>query len=91
MNVIKRINKASDKYYFYYDFGRAAGQRPATGIFIYAKPKDHIQRNHNKEAIQLLETKKSQLTIEQQAVGNNARSSLRINYQCQISGFPSNF
>jgi integrase len=70
MNVIKRLNRAGDKYFFYYDFGRGAGKRPSTGVFMYAKPKDQIQRNHNKEAIQLVETKKSQLTIEQQAVGS---------------------
>ncbi len=39
------------------------GQRPSTGIFIYAKPKDQVQKNHNKEALALLETKKSQLII----------------------------
>jgi hypothetical protein len=48
---------------FYYDFGRGAGKLPSTGIFIYKKPKDQIQRNHNKEALALLETKKSQVTI----------------------------
>jgi hypothetical protein len=26
------------------------GQRPSTGIFIYAKPKDQIQINHNKQS-----------------------------------------
>jgi integrase len=70
MNVIKRKNKAGDKYFFYYDYGRGVGQRPSTGIFVYVKPKDGIQRSHNKEALMILETKKSQLTIEQQAVGS---------------------
>jgi integrase len=70
MNVIKRKNKAGDKYFFYYDYGRGVGQRPSTGIFTYVKPKDSIQRSHNKEALKILETKKSQLTIEQQAVGS---------------------
>jgi hypothetical protein len=46
------------------------GQRPATGIFIYTHPKDQIQKNHNKEALKLLEVKKSQATIEQQAIGS---------------------
>ena len=70
MNFIKRPNKKGDKITFYYDFGRGTGQRPSTGIFIYTKPKDQIQRNHNKEALALLETKKSQLTIEKQAIGS---------------------
>jgi integrase len=32
--------------------------------------KDQIQKNHNKEALKLLEVKKSQLTIEHQAIGS---------------------
>src|SRR5205823_10742154 len=70
MNILKRDNRSGDKTMFYYDFGRGAGQRPSTGIFIYKKPKDQIQRNHNKEALALLETKKSQVIIEQQAIGS---------------------
>lgn len=71
MNILKRKNKKGDKVIFYYDFGRAAGQRPSTGIFIYTRPKDQVQKNHNKEALALLEIKKSQLAIEQQAVGSS--------------------
>jgi integrase len=70
MNIIKRPNRKGDKINFYYDFGRAPGQRPSTGIFIYTRPKDQIQKNHNKQALALLEIKKSQLTIEQQAIGS---------------------
>ncbi len=70
MNILKRENRTGDKIMFYYDFGRGAGQRPSTGIFIYKKPKDQIQRNHNKEALALLETKKSQAIIERQAIGS---------------------
>lgn len=70
MNILKRKNRTGDKIIFYYDFGRRPGQRPSSGIFIYTKPKDQIERNHNKEALALLETKKSQLIIEQQAIGS---------------------
>ena len=70
MNILKRKNPKGDKITFYYDFGRGPGQRPSTGIFVYTKPKDQIQKNHNKEALHLLETKKSQLIIEQQATGS---------------------
>ena len=70
MNVSKRLNRSGDKATFYIDFGRENGQRSSTGIFIYVKPKDQIQRNHNKEALALLETKKSQLIIEQQSIGS---------------------
>ncbi len=70
MNILERISKKGDKITFYYDYGRGPGQRPSTGIFIYTRPKDQIQKNHNKEARSLLEIKKSQLTIEQQAIGS---------------------
>jgi integrase len=70
MNFLQYPNRKKDKIYFHYDYGRGKGQRPSTGVFIYAKPKDQIQKNHNKEALALLEVKKSQLTIEQQAIGS---------------------
>lgn len=70
MNFLQFPNRKGDKIYFHYDYGRGKGQRPATGVFIYAKPKDQIQKNHNKEALKLLEVKKSQATLEQQAIGS---------------------
>jgi integrase len=69
MNFVKRTNRSGDKIYFYYDFGREKGQRPSTGVFIYAKPKDQVQKNHNKESLKLLEVKKSQLILERQSIG----------------------
>lgn len=69
MNFVKRSNRSGDKIYFYYDFGREKGQRPSTGIFIYAHLKDGVQKNHNKEALKLLGVKKSQLILEQQSIG----------------------
>jgi len=70
MNIIKRPNRKGDRITFYYDYGRGPGQRPSTGIFIYTKPKDQIERNHNKEALALIKTKQSQRIIEQQAIGS---------------------
>ncbi|MGN6490417.1 MAG: phage integrase SAM-like domain-containing protein [Agriterribacter sp.] len=69
MNFLRIPNKKGDKIFFYYDLGRGKGQRPSTGIFIYKRPKDQVQKNHNAEALKLIEIKKSQATIEQQAVG----------------------
>ncbi|PVD52383.1 hypothetical protein DC498_09730 [Terrimonas sp.] len=55
MNYLRIPNKKGDKIIFHHDFGRGKGQRPSTGIFIYKRPKDFIQKNHNKEALALLE------------------------------------
>lgn len=71
MNIIKRPTKKGDKFTFYYDFGRGPGQRPSTGIFIYSKPKNQTQKNHNKEALVLLEIKKSQIILENQSIGTS--------------------
>ncbi|RAJ80269.1 hypothetical protein CLV59_105377 [Chitinophaga dinghuensis] len=51
MNFLKRKNTKGDKTYYYYDFGREKGQRPVTGIFVYTKPKDAIQKQHSIHAL----------------------------------------
>ena len=71
MNFIKRFNKSKEKITFYFDLGRGPGQRPSTGIFIYTKPKNQTEKNHNKDALALLEIKKSQLIIESHAIGTS--------------------
>jgi hypothetical protein len=62
MNLIQRPNKSGDKIYFYFDLGRAKGQRHATGVFIYVKPKDQIQKTIKKEATTLPEVKSQNLS-----------------------------
>jgi integrase len=69
MNVEKRKNSKGDKVYFYIATGRKTGERVATGIFIYVRPKNQEEKNHNKEALILVDTKKSELLLEQQAIG----------------------
>ena len=68
MNILERLNRQKTKRYFYIDYGRGSGGRAATGIFVYTKPANQVQRNHNKEALTSLETKKSQMIINQQAI-----------------------
>jgi integrase len=69
MNFLKKPNRTGDKIYFYYDLGRAKGQRPSTGIFIFTKPKNQIEKDYNREALNLLEVKKSQYILEHQSSG----------------------
>lgn len=69
MNFWEKLNSKGDKVYYYYDLGRGRGQRPATGIFTYVKPKTQEERNHNKETKQLLEVKKGQAILDKQAIG----------------------
>jgi integrase len=69
MNIVKRKTRNGDKAYFSIEYGRNSGERMATGIFIYTHPKDQLEKNHNKEALVLVATKKSELLLEQQAIG----------------------
>jgi integrase len=69
MNIERRKNSKGDKVFFYIANGRKAGERIATGIFIYTRPKSQVEKNHNKEALILVDTKKSELLLEQQAIG----------------------
>ncbi|SDG23840.1 hypothetical protein SAMN04488121_103921 [Chitinophaga filiformis] len=39
MKVAERPNKKGDKIFFYFDYGRKKGGKIATGIFIYACPR----------------------------------------------------
>jgi len=55
MNIGERLNRKGDKITFYYDYGRAPGQRPSTGVFICAHPKNQVEKNHNKQVLALLE------------------------------------
>jgi hypothetical protein len=69
MNFIKRSSRKGVKEYYYFEYGRCAGSRITTKIFTYTYPKSQIEKNHNREALKILETKKSELNIEQQALG----------------------
>ncbi|HEY4064301.1 MAG TPA: hypothetical protein VGM30_20490 [Puia sp.] len=70
MNIHISERPSSDRHKVYYtlNWGRKSGQRLATGIFTYAKPANQLQRNHNKEALTILETKRSQMVIEMRVV-----------------------
>jgi integrase len=70
INVTPRPTRDGRKIFYTFEWGKEVGQRQATGIFTYARPKDQLQRNHNKEALAILETKKSELTLERQAIGS---------------------
>ena len=47
MNIVikKRQSEAKDKIYYYFEWGRSSGQRKATGIYTYTKPKDQLEKN----------------------------------------------
>jgi len=69
MNFLKISNKKGDKIIFYHDYGRGKGKRASTGIFMFKYPQNQAEINHNKEALRLLEVKRSQAMLEQQSIG----------------------
>lgn len=70
INITQRKSKDQQKVYYTFEWGRAGGQRMSTGVFTYLKPKDQIQRNHNKEALLILEFKRSQMVLDRQAINS---------------------
>ena len=69
INVTPRPTLDGKKIYYTLEWGKGPGERSTTGIFTYAKPKGQIQKNHTKEELAIVETKRSQLTLERQAIG----------------------
>ena len=72
MNIIfaKRLSRDKEKVHYSLEWGKGAGQRVSTGVYTYLKPINHIQKIHNKEAILILEMKRSQMILDRQAVGS---------------------
>jgi hypothetical protein len=69
MNIVERVSNDNTRIFYTLEWGRGPGEREATGIFTYLRPKNQIEKNHNKEALLLLEKRKSQLILEQQSIG----------------------
>jgi len=68
--VIKQRQSANGKKIYYrFVWRRQSNDKISAGIFTYTKPKNQVEKNHNKEAIMLLEIKRSELIIEQQSIG----------------------
>lgn len=59
---------AKDRINYSLEWGRSVGQRKATRIYTYTKPKDQLEKNHNKEALAILNTKKYQMILEGQSI-----------------------
>lgn len=69
--ISKTLSRDKQKTWYSFEWGKGKGQRVASGIFTYTKPKDQLQKNHNKEALQILETKRSHLIIDKQSTATS--------------------
>jgi integrase/recombinase XerD len=68
--ITSYVSRNKKKTWYSLEWGKAAGQRIATGIFTYNNPKDSIEKIHNKESLAILKTKQAQMTLENQAIGS---------------------
>lgn len=57
------------KDWYTLEWGKKAGQRKALGLYTWVKPKDQLQKNHNKEILKIVETKRSHLVLEAGSIG----------------------
>ncbi len=69
MIIEQRQSVNGKKTYYRFKWGSSSGEKIGAGIFTYTKPKTKAEKNHNKEALTILEIKKSQLLIDRQSVG----------------------
>src|SRR5450432_2635346 len=67
ITIFKRPSQNKKLLHYSFEWGKEKGERIATGIFTYKRPANDIQRHHNNEAVAILEAKRSQLILNQQA------------------------
>lgn len=69
ITIATKISRNGLKKWYYFEWGKAADQRKAAGMFTWVKPKSQTEKNFNKETLSLLDHKLAQLILEKQAVG----------------------
>ncbi len=71
MIIEQRKSANGKKIYYRFKWGQGGMEKMSSGIYTYAKPQTQTEKNHNKEALALLDIKQSQLVLEQQSIGTN--------------------
>jgi integrase len=69
MIIEERQSANGKKTYYRFRWGNSSSDRISSGIFTWTKPKTQTEKNHNKEALSILEIKRSQMVIDRQSVG----------------------
>ncbi len=71
INLSTKLSRDSKKLWYYLEWGKGIGQRKATGIYTWTRPKTKVEKNHNKEAQAILETKRSQMVLDQHSINSS--------------------
>ncbi|HEY4154093.1 MAG TPA: site-specific integrase, partial [Puia sp.] len=69
MTIEDRLSANGKKTYYRFVWGRKSSDKMSAGVFTYSKPKTQTEKNHNKEALAILEIKRSRLVLDRQAIG----------------------
>jgi len=70
VKLTPRLSHDRSKIFYSVEWSKKAGQRIAIGVFTYAQPTGAVQKHYNREALKLLEVKKSQLALDALCAGN---------------------
>lgn len=70
INIFQKLSRDNKKTWYYLEWGKSAGQRKSTGIFTWVKPTSLVEKNH-KEALVILESKRSQMVVDHQAINSS--------------------
>lgn len=63
INITSKKSRNQQKIWYTFEWGKEPNQRKAAGVYTYVNPKNAIQKNYNKEALELLENKKRNLLL----------------------------
>jgi hypothetical protein len=69
MIIEKQQSANGKKTYYRFKWGKDSNDKMSAGIFTHTKPINQVEKSHNKEALAILEIKKSQLIIDRQSIG----------------------
>lgn len=89
INITPRSTRDKRKIYYTLEWGKKAGERIATGIFIYTSPANDLQQLHNTEALRSLEIRRAQMLLDWMAVGTRTLPSHR--YQLNFLDYYSQY
>lgn len=78
VEITTKKSKNGQKIYYYLEWGKGPGERVATGKFTWAKPKDQIQRDFNKQVLQIVAKVQAEKTLDFQSIGTSHTPAHRI-------------
>jgi len=78
--------------YYTLEWGRGKGEREATGIYTFIDPTNQTQRDHNTQALGVLEKKRAQMTLDESCLNSGviAPRKFKMNFLDYYAAFVTN-